>query len=239
MPPCFTVIWASKADSMPFEGGNCSQKILRGQGRRIRSIPRTMLWPCLRTRAAEQMNDEPQISKRRPLAPSGGNDCIHTPDDLAVQIVAHFMPSGRILEPCRGGGAFTRAMPGCDWCEIQEGKNFLLVSGHWDWIVTNPPWSKFRIFLLQSMLVADNIVFLCLVNAWFMKAPQEDIKAGGFGLVEICYVPTPPPPWPQVGFCLGAGWLRRGWQGSTAFSKLKVAMVAHARRRNSASEQAG
>jgi hypothetical protein len=168
------------------------------------------------------MNVEPQIEKRRPLAPRGGNDCIYTPDDLAAQIVAHFMPSGRTLEPCRGGGAFTRAMPGCDWCEIQEGKDFLLASGHWDWIVTNPPWSKFRLFLLKSMLVADNVVFLCLVNAWFMKARQEDIKAGGFGLVEICYVPTPPPPWPQAGFCLGAGWLRRGWQGSTAFSELKV-----------------
>ena len=154
---------------------------------------------------------------RRPLAPRGGNDRIMTPDETAKMIVQHFMPCGRILEPCKGDGAFVRAMPGCDWCEIDEGRDFLEVRGHWDWIVTNPPWSRIRDFIQHSMEVADNIVFLCLINAWFMSARQRDIAQSRFGLVEVLHVQTPPKPWPQAGFSLGAGWLRRGWSGSTTF----------------------
>jgi hypothetical protein len=156
---------------------------------------------------------------RRPLVPHGGNDCIDTPDDLAELIVAHFKPTGRVLEPCRGGGAFVRALTAsgceCEYCEIKEGIDFLTVEGYWPWIVTNPPWSQFRAFLKKSMQVADNIVFLTLSNAWLMRARQRDIKAEGFGLVEILEVPVPPKPWPQFGICLGAAWLRRGWKGST------------------------
>lgn len=157
----------------------------------------------------------------RPLAPRGGNDRVMTPPAVARQIIRHFRPHGRILDPCRGAGAFWQMMPTqCDWFEIDEGRDFL-ASGteqHWDWIVTNPPWSKFREFLRHSMEVADNVVFLCLVNAWFMKARQRDIAEAEFGLVEILHVETPPKPWPQAGFSLGAAWLRREWTGGIHFS---------------------
>ena len=155
---------------------------------------------------------------KRPLAPSGGNDRVFTPTQTAKLIVDHFMPCGRILEPCKGEGAFSDLMPGCDWCEIEKGVDFFEASGKWDWIVTNPPWSKFRDFLKHGMKVADNIVFLSLVNAWFMKARQRDMLEAGFGMVEIFYVPVPPVPWPQAGFSLGACWIRRGWTGGLHFS---------------------
>lgn len=102
-----------------------------------------------------------------------------------------------------------------EFCELDEGRDFMKWQGKCDWIVTNPPWSKFRDFLNHSMEIADNIVFLCLTNAWYMKARQRDIEEAGFGLVEILHLDTPPAPWPQAGFQLGAGWLRRGWKGST------------------------
>ena len=111
--------------------------------------------------------------------------------------------------------ALTGAGCDCEYCEIKEGIDFLTIEGHWDWVTTNPPFSKFRAFLKKSMQVADNIVFLSLINAWFMRARQRDITDEGFGLVEILKVPTPPKPWPQFGMCLGAAWLRRGWKGST------------------------
>ena len=60
-----------------------------------------------------------------PLLPSGGNDDVQTPPELAKAIVAHFMPCGRILEPSRGTGAFVKAIPGCDWCDLRAGKDFL------------------------------------------------------------------------------------------------------------------
>ena len=153
----------------------------------------------------------------RPLVPCNGNDRIYTPSFLAKLIIDHFKPTGKILEPCRGKGAFSELMVGCDWCEIDEGRDFLKVDEHWDWIVTNPPWSKFRLFLNKSMQVADNIVFLCLVNALFMRARQRDMIKNKFGIVEIFCVPVPEKPWPQVGFLLGGCFLKRNYKGSIRF----------------------
>lgn len=144
-----------------------------------------------------------------------------TPDALAVRIVSHFQPTGRILEPCKGAGAFVRAMPSCEWCEIDEGKDFFAQGyrqGQFDWIVTNPPWSQFRPFLAQSMWAADNVVFLSLINAWFMRARVSDMRAAGFGLVEVLMLDTPPKPWPQTGFQLAAVHAKRGHRGPTIFS---------------------
>jgi len=155
------------------------------------------------------------------LIPPGGDDCIDTPDWLARAIVRHFLPSGRILEACRGGGAFERAMPGCDWLDVAKGQDFLKAEGRWDWIVTNPPYSQFRAFLGKAMEVADNVVFLSLVNAWFIRARQADIREAGYGLVEIYEVPIPPEPWPQFGMTLAAVWLRRGWEGAINYTRLK------------------
>lgn len=108
------------------------------------------------------------------------------------------------------------------WCEKDEGRDFLTLTGHtFNWIITNPPWSKLRPFLKKSMEVSDNVVFLCLVNAFFMKARMRDMEEEGFGMKEILFVPTPPKPWPQTGFALGAVHIERGYAGSVTFSHLK------------------
>lgn len=156
----------------------------------------------------------------RPLVPSNGNDIVYTPDELALAIVQHFKPSGRVLEPCAGGGAFVRALGGvCDTFELQEGTDFLQQSGKWDWVVTNPPWSKLRAFLKHSMTVADNVVFLCLVNAFFMRARWGDIESSGFAVKEILVCDQPPKPWPQTGFLLGAVHVQRGFAGPVTISR--------------------
>ena len=148
------------------------------------------------------------------MSPRGGDDLIFTPDDVALKIVRHFRPRGRILEPCRGGGAFTRLLPDCDWCEITEGRDFLTMElPDYDWVVTNPPYSLFREFLLRSMAVADNIVFLAHLNVWMTKSRLNALKQQDFGLVETLLFPTPPAPWRQTGFQLGATWIRKGWKG--------------------------
>ena len=161
------------------------------------------------------------------LAPRGGNDRVYTPPDLAAKIVRHFMPSGRILEPCAGQGAFVTALKeecgeeSVDWCEVDQGLDFFDWEERVDWIVTNPPWSQFRPFLRHAMAVADNVVFLCLTNAWFMKARRRDMQEYGFGLVEILEIEAPPSPWPQTGFQLSAAWARRGWTGGTHMTFLQ------------------
>ena len=159
-------------------------------------------------------------SKGRSLLPHGGNDRIYTPDALARDIVSHFRPAGRILEPAAGDGAFVRALPPCDWCEIDKGMDFFACRDHYDWIITNPPYSLFTRFLRKSLESADNIVFLCPISAWFQRARERAIKEAGFNIVEICRVPVPPPPWPQFGLSLAATWLRRGWLGSMSSTRL-------------------
>lgn len=157
------------------------------------------------------------------LVPKNGNDVIFTPPALAAAIVNHFNPTGKILEPCRGAGAFADAMPGCDWCELSEGKDFLTHTGEYDWIVTNPPWSKLRLFLNKSMELSDNVVFLCLVPAFFQRAKYTDIQRAGFSIVEIAYVnKTPPKPWPTTGFCLGAVHVRREFQPLQAIEQSTI-----------------
>lgn len=163
------------------------------------------------------------------LAQKNGNDRVFTPPPLARAIVEHFGPTGARLDPCRGEGAFFDAMYDdipydVWWCEIDDGVDFFTTeeaTEHYDWIVTNPPWSKLRAFLKRSMEVSDNIVFLCLTNALFYNGRQDDITAAGFGIREIARVRQPKKPWPQTGFMLSANWLQRGYTGPTTMSKIE------------------
>jgi hypothetical protein len=119
-------------------------------------------------------------SKRAP-----GNNEIYTPLWAAKDIVDHYKPSGKILEPCRGQGVFTDLMPGCDWCEINEGKDFFDYDKKVDWIISNPPYSLIRKFVLHSFKVADNIVYLIPVwKAFNAIGLQNELRSYG-GIKEI------------------------------------------------------
>ena len=60
----------------------------------------------------------------RQLNPSGGDDKVMTPDELAKKIVTHFSPTGKLLEPACGNGSFLQYMKNADWCEIDKGIDF-------------------------------------------------------------------------------------------------------------------
>ena len=138
------------------------------------------------------------------------DDCVMTPLDICEDIVKHFNPVGKILEPCKGTGNFLKFMK-ADWCEIKEGKDFLTHNKHYDWIITNPPWSKIRLFLNHSMEISDNIVFLITVNHLWTKARIRDIKKMGFGIKEI-YLIDSPKELNNSGFQVGAIYLQRNWR---------------------------
>lgn len=150
--------------------------------------------------------------KNQPNRDYVSNDVVMTPLHMAKRIVDHFKPSGRILEPCRGAGHFTRYMPDAEWCEITQGRDFFDWEKPVDWIITNPPWSKIRQFLQHSMKVADEIVFLMTVNHVWTKARIRDIYETGYGIKEICLIEMPPE-FPQSGFQLGAIHISRNWIG--------------------------
>ena len=147
----------------------------------------------------------------RSLAQKNGNDRVMTPIYLAEQIVNHFKPDGKILEPCCGTGNFLKVMR-ADWCEIDKGRDFLEVKGEWNWIITNPPYSKYRVFLNKSFEVADNIVFLQLINAIWYKARLRDMFATNFRIKEILLLDTPKE-FPQFGFQLGCVYFKKNYKG--------------------------
>lgn len=160
---------------------------------------------------------EPTTKKRRPLAPGKNqpeHDLVMTPPWLADQIVDYFAPRGRLLDPARGEGAFYNAMlrhsSAVQWCERTEGRDFYSWHDPVDWIITNPPWSKLRPFLLHSMTLAPNVVFLCTITHVVTKARLRDIDRAGFGIAVVLPVRQPPPPWPGSGFQLAAVLVQRG-----------------------------
>ena len=146
------------------------------------------------------------------------NDIWMTPDAIAADMVRHFKPSGRILEPCKGDGAFVRAMPGCEWCEVREGRNFFDWREQVDWIISNPPYSIYTPFHDHALNMAANVVWLIPIHKPFgstqrVKALREwgwikHIRIYGrsrsYGL--------------DVGFVCGAVHFQRGWKGDTSWS---------------------
>jgi hypothetical protein len=150
------------------------------------------------------------------------NDDIETPDWLARLLVEHFQPSGRVLEPCRAGGRIFKYLgASAEWCEIKDGRDFLSAElAGFDWILTNPPWSRIRPFLQKSMQVADNVVFLMTVNHAWTKARLRDAAEAGFGIRSIVLVPTPRE-FPQSGFQLGAVHYVRHWKGAIELAEIQ------------------
>ena len=141
------------------------------------------------------------------------NDIVYTPDDLASRIVEYFNPSGSILEPCKGGGAFLRCLPqGTLYCEIAEGIDFFDFEGKVNWIITNPPWSIFRPFLRKACEVSDNVVFLVPVVHYFGKARLRELRECGHTIKEIILLDTPKS-FPQMGFALGCVHTQRNYKG--------------------------
>lgn len=143
-----------------------------------------------------------------------GNDKVMTPPWLAEKIVKHFRPKGKIFEPCCGTGSFLKFLPNADYYEIDKGKDFLEATGKWNWIITNPPYSIYRKFLDKAMSVADNVVFLQLVNSTFYKARMRDMYSYNFGIKEILLLDTPKE-FPQFGFQMGCVHYKRDYKGKT------------------------
>ncbi len=71
-------------------------------------------------------------------------DVVYTPRNVSKAIIRHLNPSGVILDPCKGDGAFYDFFYGERYyCELQEGTDFLHEERYFDWIIGNPPYSVF------------------------------------------------------------------------------------------------
>jgi hypothetical protein len=132
-------------------------------------------------------------------------------------MICRLLPlSGRVLDPCRGQGAFYNLFPShCEklWCELDEGVDFFDFGEPVDWIVSNPPWSKIKDFMDHAMTIANNVIFLITTNHAYTKARVKVAQKHGFRVRGMLHMPTPPKPWPQSGFQLSAIWWQRGYLG--------------------------
>jgi hypothetical protein len=158
------------------------------------------------------MNTQPQLIPMS-LIPS---DVVYTPGNVARHIISIVKPSGKLLDPCRGDGAFFNNFPaGGDWCEISEGKDFFSYREKVDWIIGNPPYSIFKDWLIHSFSLADNVVYLVPTNKIFQswKVMGEIIKYGNiknmivYGSGTLIGFP--------FGFSVGAFHFQRGYRGDT------------------------
>jgi hypothetical protein len=172
----------------------------------------------------------------RSAIPRSGDDDIMTPDPLALAIVQHFKPKGSVCDPCQGEGAFFRAFQSCgivnrNGFDIKEGYDFLTMGnsgdGGYDWIITNPPWSKMGDkaggagFLSQAMRFADNIVFLIHVNAMFTNARRRMMREAGYHIREIAECDRPWQ-WRSMGLQLAAIHFS-STPGTCVFSRIEYA----------------
>jgi hypothetical protein len=117
-------------------------------------------------------------------------DVVYTPDWVARDMVEFFKPTGRILEPACGDGAFMKYLPGADWCEIEKGRDFYTWRERYDWIVGNPPYTDKLQWLRRSMELATNILYLFPCNTPFnSSAIMLDLKEWGM-IVHMRYYGT-------------------------------------------------
>jgi hypothetical protein len=146
-----------------------------------------------------------------------------TPPALARLIVETVQPSGVLLEPCAGAGAFVRAMQPYGTvltCEAATGDDFSWWSQSVDWVITNPPWSNFRRFLLRSLDIADHVVFLATINHWWTKRRVADVADRDFGYHQLLLLDWPAE-FPASGFQLGAMHLARHYHGPLMIRDLR------------------
>ena len=69
-----------------------------------------------------------------------------------------------------------------------------------------------RQFLIHSMELAKDIVFLTTINHYTTKARLRDMREHGFAIKEIYCIPTPST-FPQSGFQVAAVHTQKGWTG--------------------------
>lgn len=147
------------------------------------------------------------------------NDIVMTPDWLAEDVMRYFPWQGRLMEPCRGDGAFYNLMPaGSVWGEIREGRDFLTYKGRVDWIITNPPYSTFDAFLTQALTVADNVVVVIPVNKLLSSYKKMRQVMDWGGIREIRYYGSGRQVGFPFGFPVGAIWLQRNYKGDVRIS---------------------
>jgi hypothetical protein len=134
---------------------------------------------------------------------------------VARDVVQFFKPTGRILEPSAGDGAFLRYLPpDTDWCEIEKGRDFFACHEHYDWIIGNPPYSMFTKWLEHSFELADNVVYVMMPHSLYNSVGRlRKIAEYGGRKTELILGTGKEIEMMDVGFMIAAVHFQRGYKG--------------------------
>ena len=145
-------------------------------------------------------------------------DVVYTPDWVARDMVEFFKPSGSIIEPALGDGAIFKYIPDAYWTEITKGRDFFAVQDHFDWIISNPPYSCFGKWIYKAMDVADNIVYLipCAKPFYSEKLFRKMRTWGSIKTMRV-YGSGNKLDFP-IGFLIGAVYFKKDYHGAMEIS---------------------
>tara|TARA_R100000734_G_C3319038_1_gene114112 strand:+ start:3378 stop:3920 length:543 start_codon:yes stop_codon:yes gene_type:complete len=123
-------------------------------------------------------------------------DIVMTKPEMAIDLLKliDFKDGDKVLEPCKGTGAFYNNFPDrCEnhWCEINEGKNFFDFTTKVDYIISNPPFVPRKLFwdfMEHSMTICNKeiwwLINLSSLNVFTPKR-LEIMKDKGFFINRI------------------------------------------------------
>ncbi len=127
-------------------------------------------------------------------------DKYYTPKSLVkihLELLIPFVPAGTlILEPAKGKGAyydyFQLAFPTShyDYCEIDEGKDFLKYSieNSPDVIITNPPFSILKQFIKKSIELKPTIISFLLNQYAVTPCRIKEFNDAGYFVIGYLLV---------------------------------------------------
>lgn len=151
------------------------------------------------------------------------SDIHFTDRALAKKIIQFYQPSGNVLEPFKGDGAFydplhdyLHVQPQAhtlDWSEIKLGRNFLTYNRPVDWIITNPPFGPLTEMMKKAFEICQNTVFLIPVSKFFSSAPRLKLSAEHANLKHMLHVGTGRDIGFDIGFPFAAMHFEKGYHG--------------------------
>lgn len=153
---------------------------------------------------------------------SGFGDVVYTPGWVVDDMLTHFVPTGVVLDPCRGKGAFHDRLPeGSPWCEITDGRDFFDWHEPVDWIIGNPPFSQSSAWFRHSFDLAEHVLYVLPLRHMFSAYGRlTDLLAWG-GAQEIRLYGGGARVGFPMGNVVGAVHMTRGYTGPTHWTDQK------------------
>lgn len=143
-------------------------------------------------------------------------DVVYTPEYVSKGIIDFLKPAGKCLDPCKGDGAFLKYLPeGSDYCELQEGTDFLHCENNYEWIIGNPPYSIFEDFLRHAFSISNNVSYLVPTNKVFQRQIIMDMINEYGGLKSIIIYGSGTLIGFPFGFSVGNFHFEKGYKGKT------------------------